>query len=101
MRKFLKLIGAFTVLAMLLSVGMGTYSAAQSETFAIGNFENYYDESDNPSGSEIFGDVDFDSELKVKDATLIQKYVAESVVFNENQEKLADVDGDGIVSVKD
>ncbi len=48
-----------------------------------------------------YGDVDCDGGVTVKDATLIQKYIAEIVSLNIKQLEAADVDGDGVVTVKD
>ena len=47
------------------------------------------------------GDADCNDSINVKDATLIQKYIAGMVLFDEYQELLADTDGSGYVSVKD
>lgn len=47
------------------------------------------------------GDVDYDGEKTVKDATLIQKCIAGIVVCDNRQKAVADVDGDGSVTVKD
>lgn len=48
-----------------------------------------------------YGDVDCDDSVTVKDATLIQKYIAEIEGLNIKQQEAADVDADGVVTVKD
>ena len=47
------------------------------------------------------GDVDGDGVLSVKDVTLIQKYLAELVMFTSDQIDIANVDGDTKVSIFD
>ncbi|MBR3988287.1 MAG: hypothetical protein IKK10_03185 [Clostridia bacterium] len=47
------------------------------------------------------GDVDLDGRLSIKDATLIQKHIANIVAVSEYQMDLADVDNNGNVNVKD
>ncbi|MBE6738105.1 MAG: PKD domain-containing protein [Ruminococcaceae bacterium] len=47
------------------------------------------------------GDVDLAEDRNIKDATLIQKYLAGIVEFTALQELLADTDGDGKVTIKD
>ena len=49
----------------------------------------------------VLGDVDGDGSLTVKDATYIQKYLAEFAEYSSISLKVADVDGDGRISVKD
>lgn len=48
-----------------------------------------------------FGDVNKDSQVNVKDATMIQKFVADMVEFDSAQIKCGDVDADNRVTVKD
>lgn len=47
------------------------------------------------------GDVDLDGVLSISDATLIQKYLADTVEFNDVQLYAADVNKDGTVSIQD
>ena len=47
------------------------------------------------------GDVNADGKITIDDATLVQKAVAELVVFDSVQQKAADVTGDGIVTIDD
>ena len=47
------------------------------------------------------GDVNMDGKLNIKDATLIQKYAAKIVDFDETQKKLADINKDEKINVKD
>ena len=54
-----------------------------------------------PSVTYLYGDVNFDKTIDVKDAVLIAKVVAGKVSFNDIQTKSADVNGDGEINVKD
>ena len=47
------------------------------------------------------GDVNLDSDVNIKDATLIQKHLANLSVINDLQLSLADVDGKVGVNIKD
>lgn len=47
------------------------------------------------------GDVDLDERVTVKDATLIQKSIANALTLDSLQQCLAEVDGDGKITVKD
>ncbi len=47
------------------------------------------------------GDVDLDTQVNIKDATLIQKHLAKLVVLEDAQLLLADVDGSIGVNIKD
>ena len=49
----------------------------------------------------IIGDVDLNGKISVKDATIIQKYVAQLVKLSHNQLFVANCDGTGGVNVKD
>lgn len=49
----------------------------------------------------VLGDVDGDGSLTVKDATFIQKYLAEFTEYSSISLEVGDVDGDGRISVKD
>ena len=49
----------------------------------------------------VLGDVDGDGILTIKDATYIQKYLAEYTEFSSISLKVGDVDGDGRISIKD
>lgn len=49
----------------------------------------------------VLGDVDGDGALTVKDATYIQKHLAEYPEYSQISLKVGDVDGDGRISVKD
>lgn len=50
---------------------------------------------------ELLGDVNLDQKVNVKDATLIQKYAALLVNFDEGEFLRADVNADGGVNIKD
>ena len=49
----------------------------------------------------LYGDADLDSKVSVKDATLIQKYVAELETLDDLAFAQAEVTGDGKVSIQD
>ncbi len=101
MKKFTKIISLLAASLLILLMGAIGVSAQEVELSSLSGFENYYGDSENPTGSETFGDVDFDAEIKVKDATLIQKHVAKIITFSEFQMIIADVNGDSEVSIKD
>lgn len=54
-----------------------------------------------PSVTYLYGDVNNDKTIDVKDAVLVAKVVAGKVSFNDIQTKSADVNGDGEINVKD
>ncbi len=49
----------------------------------------------------LFGDVDLDGELTIKDATLIQQYIVELKPLTYLQKKIANVNGDDEINVMD
>ena len=49
----------------------------------------------------FLGDVDFIGSVTVKDATMVQKYLAGITDFDKRQMVLAEVDGDGLITIKD
>ena len=49
----------------------------------------------------LIGDINQDGNVDIKDATLIQKYLAKIVDFNDEQLATADTNGDGSVSIAD
>ncbi len=51
--------------------------------------------------NDVFGDVNLDGNVKIQDATLIQKYLAKLSDLNEQQLTTADVTEDGKVNIKD
>ncbi len=53
------------------------------------------------SGNYLKGDADLDGKVNVKDATLIQKYVAKMVDMNAQAQANADVDGNETINIKD
>lgn len=102
MRNSLRYMSATLIAIILMSIGtIGLNVSAAATDDSESPFSNYYDEPQYSNGSDIYGDVDCDGALKVKDATLIQKQVANMVVFNTNQALIADVDGDSDITVKD
>ena len=54
-----------------------------------------------PGTEYIIGDVDLNGKISVKDATIIQKYVAHLVILSHNQLYVANCDSMGGVNVKD
>lgn len=76
---------------------------------AISNTVNgFYDMNSNPltpTGKAttwgILGDVDGSYAVTIKDATIIQQYLAKLTTLTEDQITLADVNGDGSVNIKD
>ena len=48
-----------------------------------------------------YGDVNRDGEITIEDATLLQKFIAELVTFNEDQKRAADTNGDGLIRIDD
>ena len=54
-----------------------------------------------PSGDYLKGDADLNGKVNVKDATLVQKYVAKLVDLSDDALANAEVDGNGKVNVKD
>ena len=55
----------------------------------------------NETATYLMGDVDLDGRVTVKDATLIQKFVASLESLSVSQLVIADVDNNGDVNVKD
>ncbi len=54
-----------------------------------------------PTKKILIGDVDFDKDITVKDATTIQKHIVELITLDEDGLIAADCDGDGEITVKD
>ena len=54
-----------------------------------------------PSATYLYGDLNFDNQINVKDAVKVTKYIVSKVTFTDIQKKAADVNGDGNVDVKD
>ena len=54
-----------------------------------------------PSATYLYGDLNFDNQINVKDAVQVTKYIVNKVTFTDIQKKAADVNGDGNVDVKD
>ena len=48
-----------------------------------------------------YGDVNQDGQVTIEDATLLQKFIAELVTFNEDQKRAADTNGDGQIRIDD
>ncbi|MBQ2943594.1 MAG: starch-binding protein [Ruminococcus sp.] len=54
-----------------------------------------------PDNFVMLGDVDSNTIVNIKDATIVQKAIAGLAVFNETERFVADVDMDGNVTIKD
>ncbi len=67
-----------------------SYATIEGFSFVEGTDEKYY-----------CGDSNGDSTVNVKDATLIQKFIAKSAELSETGEKAADTNLDGVVNIKD
>ncbi|MEE1219285.1 MAG: dockerin type I repeat-containing protein [Ruminococcus sp.] len=74
----------------------GTKGSA-AEAYANANGFEFVDVNSN----ESVGDVNLDGDLTIQDATLLQRYQAEIVAFDDTQLALADFDGDGSITVND
>ena len=73
-----KCLSALIVIALVLSGALGASAAVNSQ-----------------------GDVNLDTQVNIKDATLIQKHLAKLVSIDDAQLLLADVDGVAGVNIKD
>ena len=54
-----------------------------------------------PSRTYLYGDLNFDNQINVKDAVEVSKYTVNKITFTDVQKKTADVNGDGSIDVKD
>ncbi len=76
----------------------------EEELQQVAEYYGLNDSSDDePTTDEIglLGDANMDEKVNVKDATYIQKAIADLVTMNENEKYLADVDGNLTVNIKD
>lgn len=78
--------------------GYTTYKGI-SGWFVTNFAECIYDKEENTCYDT--GDVDLDKELTIFDATLIRMYMVGIKTFSEQQIALADIDGDGTISILD
>lgn len=69
-----------------------THTESQTETQT---------ESASAAEPKLLGDVNRDTIISVKDATMVQKHSAKIITLNEEEKLLADVNLDGSVNVKD
>lgn len=86
-----KLIHTLIIMLTLAALVM----ASPLTTFAA-EFEDYYEEL-----SELYGDVNNDWLITIKDVTETQKYLAKYIEFSEDALHYADVDGNGEVTISD
>lgn len=77
-----------------------TSSAAANQkcVFVVNVDESYFGTE---STTYMYGDADLDGEINVRDATIIQKYLANILLFTPLQLKAADVNNDGGPTVQD
>ncbi len=54
-----------------------------------------------PDSFIVLGDVDGNEIVNIKDATLVQKYIAGLIIMNKTEKNAGDVDRDGDVTIKD
>ena len=54
-----------------------------------------------PSRTYLYGDLNFDNQINVRDAIKVSKYTLNKITFTDIQKKAADVNGDGNIDVKD
>ncbi len=88
MKNFSRILSVMLVLLMIMSVFAVSTNAAE--------FRDYYE---NPEF--ICGDVNFDSEISVKDATSVQKHLAKLITLPEELIFSGDVDGNGRLTISD
>lgn len=49
----------------------------------------------------IYGDMDGSGDVALEDAVIMQKYIAKSITFNDDQQKYGDLDGSGDIELED
>ena len=83
--------GAKTDMNALYKDGYLIFSSNQLSSYALAISKSNF----------LIGDINQDGNVDIKDATLIQKYLAKIVDFNDEQLATADTNGDGSVSIAD
>lgn len=78
----------------------GTSSDDEASKDEASGDEASKDEQD-PLNKFLVGDVDLDGKVTIKDATMIQKALADLLTLSYESETLADVDRDGKITIKD
>lgn len=81
--------------AMVVIIGTGDYDGILTANFRI------LEKTPDASGSYLYGDVNQDSKINIKDATTIQKYLANLIDLSDLSIDLADVNADNKVNIKD
>lgn len=76
-------------------------SVVQSYTTKITTDTLVYEGEYGNTSEYMYGDINLDGQITVKDATLLQKYLADSESLSELQLTLADVTVDGKITIKD
>ena len=98
MKKFLSILLA---VMMILSVSAITASAQTVSDYAISENEGATADSVNGTAVGYVGDADMSDDVSIKDATAIQKQIAQLLTFTDTQKLLADADLSGDISIKD
>lgn len=88
MKKLLRIMSALTIFIMLMSFSSVAAFATEANSFAS-----------NITG--IYGDADNNGDISIKDATIIQKYLAKLAEFSDDVYKYADVNASGDVTISD
>ena len=81
MKQYFKIISFFLIISVMMA-SVCVFGASAESTYT-------------PPEEFIYGDVDMDGEVTVRDATLVQKGVAEVVYLTAVQRYLADTEGEG------
>lgn len=97
---------ASILLAIVMIIGtIPTFCAINIELVATTQIENLpvIDKTDATSDETDFiaGDVNRDSKFDIRDATLVQKYLAKLSTLDEEQMIIADINTDNAVVIKD
>ena len=98
MKKFLSILLA---VMMILSVSAITASAQTVSDYAISENEGTTADFVNGTAVGYVGDADMSDDVSIKDATAIQKQIAQLLTFTDTQKLLADADLSGDISIKD
>ncbi len=88
MKNFTRILSVVLVLLMIMSAFAVSANAAE--------FRDYY-----PNPEFICGDVNFDGDVSVKDATTVQKHLAKLITLPDELISSGDVDGNGKLTISD
>ena len=103
-----KIISVILVLLMLFCFSVVSISAEENETeILVPGVDNNLTSEDEVTSTEdenatrLLGDADGDDSVNIRDATLIQKFVADMVTLDEAAQIYADTDRNDEVNIKD